>query len=102
MIAILYDKYGQIIFVKGEPEFLLLFSCLTAVLSSIFAAGRAARTPSLTSYPYSQGGLQLACFIVTIGFAAIFGCLAALLLRLFDGPKEVEYGSDSSLWTISP
>jgi hypothetical protein len=53
----LYEMYGQIIFFKGEPEFLLMFSFLSGLLSAIFASGRAARNPILTDDPYKLGGL---------------------------------------------
>lgn len=57
-------------------------------MSAIFAAGRAAREPTLSDNPYRVGGLELACLFVTMGFAAVFGLITALVLKLFPGPKE--------------
>ena len=101
LITLLYEKYGQVLFFRGEPELLLVFSALSGLLSAVFVAGRAARTPMLTEHPHQLGGLQVACLIVTVGFAAVFGCLTALLLKLFDGPRDTEVGSDGALWILT-
>mgnify|MGYP001466692162 CR=1 FL=1 len=54
---------------------------LGGILSSIFSGGRNGRTPSLSSDPVKQGGLQFASLIVSLLFAIVFGLLTGFILR---------------------
>jgi hypothetical protein len=90
-----------VLYFKGDPEYILLFSFLSGIFSSIFAAGRSARSPTLSSDTYKLGGLQIACLLVSMGFGAIFGLITAGVLKLTKGIKDTEIGQDQAFWIIN-
>lgn len=49
--------------------------------------------------PYVQGGLQIACLFVTIGFALVFGILSGVVLRCLNQPNE-QNNKDNTYWMI--
>lgn len=56
--------------------------CLvSAILNSIFVAGRNGRSPDLAINYSKQAGLQFANFIVSFCFALAFGALIGFLLK---------------------
>lgn len=81
---------------------LLLFSLLSGLLSSIFAAGRASRSPSLATDCYRLGGLQMACLVVSFGFGVLFGLIAVGCLKLTKGIKDNEVAQDEAFWIVLP
>jgi len=83
---------------KGYSIDAIIISFLGGVFDAIFAAGRNSRTPALTNNPYQQGGLQFAAVIVSACFAALFGLLAAVILRCFN-PRQSN-NKDGTLWFI--
>lgn len=54
---------------------------LGGVLSSIFTGGRNGRSPTLSSDPVKQGGLQFAALIVSLLFSIASGAITAFILR---------------------
>lgn len=40
--------------------------------------------------------------VVSVGFGAVFGLIAAGILKLTKGIKETEIGQDLAYWTINP
>lgn len=97
----LYDRYGEKLLFRGDPEYILAFSIISGLLSAIFAAGRAARSPTLSDNSYKLGGLQVACLFVSLGFGIIFGLITVGFLKLTKGVKESEIGHDQAFWIIS-
>jgi hypothetical protein len=65
----------------------MFFGLLSGILSGIFAAGRASRSPTLSTNTYTLGGLQIACMVVSFGIAAVFGLIAVGILKLTKGIK---------------
>jgi len=55
---------------------------LSGLFSAIFCAGRNNRTPALSSDSYRQGGLQIACLLVSGLFALLFGAITGFALKL--------------------
>lgn len=102
LFTVLYEKYGSVLFFRGDPIHLVMFSILSGILSCIFAAGRSGRTPSLSSDSYRLGGLQMACLVVSFGFGLIFGLITVGCLKLTKGIKENEIAQDDAFWVILP
>ncbi len=102
LLTMIYDKYGEKVFFKGEPEYILLFSLLSAILSGVFAAGRSSRSPSLSSDTYKLGGLQIASMVVSLCFGVIFGLITFLSLKLTKGVKDNEIAQDTAFWIVIP
>jgi hypothetical protein len=71
---------------------------LSGIFSAIFAAGRNGRTPSLIN-ANTQGGLQIACLIVSTGFALLFGLITGLILKYLNQPSFIN-NKDTNLWII--
>jgi hypothetical protein len=78
----------------------IFMAILSGLLSAICCAGRNGRTPTLSSDPFRQGGLQIACMLVCAGFAILFGILTGLILRL-TGTNNLE-NNDISMWQMEP
>ena len=66
----------------GYPLDAVFMAILSGLFSAIFCAGRNNRTPALSSDPYKQGGLQIACLVVSAAFAVLFGVLTGFVLKL--------------------
>lgn len=87
LLTLLYERYGQRLYFMGDPLHIMFFGLLSGILSSIFAAGRASRSPTLSTNTYQLGGLQIACMVVSFAFGAIFGLITVGILKLTKGIK---------------
>jgi hypothetical protein len=81
VIYLLYEKYLQTIHTKGYPFDKILICLISAVLNSIFVAGRGSRIPNLANDCSKQAGFQFANFIVSGLFALVFGLLTGFILQ---------------------
>lgn len=100
IICFLYDRYAEQLKALGYPFDSILMGILSGVFSSIFCGGRNGRTPSLSSDPVKQGGLQFAGFLVSVLFAIVFGLITGLILRC-TGSENLEQ-TDMTIWHIEP
>jgi hypothetical protein len=87
IIYFLFEKYGSSINVPGYSIDTIIMAILSGIFSSIFCAGRSGRIPTLTANTYTQGGLQLACMVVSFCFALIFGIITGFVIKCLNQPK---------------
>lgn len=98
IVIYVLEKYLSDVLPKGYALDAIILCTLGGIFDAIFTAGRNSRTPTLADNPLRQGGLQFASLIVTIGFSAAFGLLAALILRCFNPRQSVN--KDNMVWFI--
>lgn len=98
ILLFLYDRYLETLKNSGYPFDALFMSILSGIFSAIFCAGRNGRTPALSSDALKQGGLQIACLLVSAAFALLFGVITGFLLRLTGEPGNEH--NDISIWKM--
>lgn len=98
VIVYIMEKYLPFILLKGYSIDAVILCTLGGIFDSIFTAGRNSRTPTLSDNSARQGGLQFASLLVTIGFSALFGLLATLILRCFNPRQSIN--KDNMIWFI--
>lgn len=81
IVYLLYEKYLQSILFQGYPLDKVIICLLSAILNSIFVAGRSGRVPTLATNYSQQAGYQFVNFILSGLFALVFGILAGFLLK---------------------
>jgi hypothetical protein len=84
LLLYLLERFVPNILLKGYSIDAIILAVLGGIFDAIFTAGRSSRTPALSNNTYTQGGLQFAAVIVSACFAALFGLLAAAVLRCFN------------------
>ena len=73
----------------GRMIYRILFPFLGIIICSIVVGARSGQTPNLINNTYSKiAGLEIVGFLLVLVFAAIFGLLAAFLIKIFLGSKD--------------
>lgn len=81
ILCFAYDRFLPKLHETGYHIDKIVMGVLSGIFSAIFCGGRNNRTPELSSFPVSQGGLQFVSLLVTLAFAVVFGLITGFALR---------------------